>query len=222
MKRDSMQSRIDKAVGRRVLFVNRSYWPDAEATGQLLTELCEDLAEDGFDVRVIAGQPNCNVNSVEFRRHGWDMHGKVQVRRVRHTRFSKARFIGRALNYLTFLFSAAVAALAAPKPEVVIVETDPPLLCFVGALVRRFRGAKLVVYLQDIYPDIAVALGKLRSGKFTRWLRRAMFAMYRSADRVIVLSRDMRELLEESGVPAAKIEVIPNWVDTRALLPART
>ncbi len=30
---------------RRVLFINRSYWPDTEATGQLLTELCEDLAQ---------------------------------------------------------------------------------------------------------------------------------------------------------------------------------
>jgi hypothetical protein len=30
----------------RILFLNRSYWPDAEATGQLLTELCEDLAAE--------------------------------------------------------------------------------------------------------------------------------------------------------------------------------
>ena len=33
----------------RILFLNRSYWPDAEATGQLLTDLTEDLA-DRFDV----------------------------------------------------------------------------------------------------------------------------------------------------------------------------
>lgn len=41
----------------RVLFLNRSYWPDMEATGQLLTELCEGLAHD-FLVEVLAGQPN--------------------------------------------------------------------------------------------------------------------------------------------------------------------
>ena len=41
----------------RILFLNRSYWPDAEATGQLLTDLTEDLA-DRFDVHVLAGQPN--------------------------------------------------------------------------------------------------------------------------------------------------------------------
>ena len=49
----------------RVVFFNRSYWPDVEATGQLLTELTQDLAED-FDVEVVAGQPNCS-NSDDTR-----------------------------------------------------------------------------------------------------------------------------------------------------------
>ena len=29
----------------KVCFFNRSYWPDQAATGQLLTELAEDLVE---------------------------------------------------------------------------------------------------------------------------------------------------------------------------------
>ena len=72
---------------RRVLFVNRSYWPDAEATGQLLTELCEDLA-DQFDVTVLVGQPNANPDGVSFERRGWAYRRGVAIRRVRHTQFS--------------------------------------------------------------------------------------------------------------------------------------
>ncbi|MEO2031781.1 MAG: hypothetical protein ABGZ35_06825, partial [Planctomycetaceae bacterium] len=49
----------------RLLFLNRSYWPDTEATGQLLTVLCEGLT-DQFEVHVLAGQPN--VASTE---EGW-------------------------------------------------------------------------------------------------------------------------------------------------------
>ena len=42
----------------RVVFFNRSYYPDFGATGQLLTELCEDLVSRfGFDVTVVAGMP---------------------------------------------------------------------------------------------------------------------------------------------------------------------
>ena len=48
----------------RVLFVNRSYWPDVEATGQLLTELCEDLAGE-FDVHVLCGQPRSIADAAD-------------------------------------------------------------------------------------------------------------------------------------------------------------
>ena len=41
-----------------VCFFNRSYWPDIGATGQLLTELAEDLVRvHGWDVTVVTGYP---------------------------------------------------------------------------------------------------------------------------------------------------------------------
>jgi len=205
----------------RILFLNRSYWPDAEATGQLLTELCEDLAKT-YDIEVIAGQPNQNPEGAAFRRTGVEVRNGVAIRRVRHTRFSKARLLGRALNYVTFLLAAAWAALRTRRPDVVVVETDPPLLCFVGRLLQKFRKTRLVVYLQDIYPDIAVALGKMPRWIPVRLLRRAMYSIYRRADRVVVLSRDMQDLLIRAGVPEERIRCIPNWTDTLLVHPRQS
>ena len=204
----------------RLLFLNRSYWPDAEATGQLLTELCEDLVPS-FDVTAIAGQPNQNPAGMHYRKQGWQDHNGVHVRRVWNARLPKRSLPGRAVNLLSYFVGAWLAALAVPRPDVVIVETDPPLLCLLGAFLRRWHRAKLVVYLQDIYPDIAVALGKLPDGLPTRLLRRLMFGAYRRADRVVVLSRDMRNLLAASGVNAQKIQCIPNWIDTRLVVPRK-
>lgn len=204
----------------RLLFLNRSYWPDVEATGQLLTELCEDLAGT-FDVTVIAGQPNQNPAGMDYRTQGSQRRHGVHVRRVWNTRLPKHSLPGRVVNLLSYFAGAWLAALAVPRPDVVIVETDPPLLCLLGAFLRRWRRAKLVVYLQDIYPDIAVALGKLPDGPPTRLLRRLMFGAYRRADRVVVLSRDMRDLLVASGVDAHKIECIPNWIDTEQVVPRK-
>ena len=102
---------------------------------------------------------------------------------------------------------AAAAAMFGPRPEMVVVETDPPLLCFLGAVLRlRFR-CRLVIYLQDLYPDLAVALGKVRPSWSIRLLRRLIFAVYRRADRIVVLSRDMQKVLVESGVCAERIAV---------------
>lgn len=200
------------------MVLNRSYWPDAEATGQLLTELCEDLAGQ-FQISVIAGQPNQNPDGVAFRRRGWEERAGVRIRRVWNARLPKSFLPARAVNLLSYMLTASWAALRAPRPDIVVVETDPPLLALLGALVQRWRGARLVVYLQDIYPDVAVALGKLSEGRLTRWWRRALRRVYERADRVVVLSRDMQALLGRWGLAPDSIQCLPNWVDTRQVYP---
>lgn len=175
------------SVNPRVLFINRSYYPDAEATGQLLTELCEDLA-DRFEVHVICGQPLVNPSNTGYRRHGTEIHNGVTIHRVRNTRFNKRSSFGRLSNWLSFLGLATLRALLLKRPDIVIVETDPPFLCLLGSLLKRRFGCKLVAYLQDIYPDIAIALGRLRDGWRTRRLKAAFHRSYQVADKLVVLS----------------------------------
>jgi colanic acid biosynthesis glycosyl transferase WcaI len=208
-------------VGRpRLLFLNRSYWPDAEATGQLLTELCEDLA-GAFDVAVIAGQPNQNPGGAPYRRIGTELRRGVRIHRVIHTRLPKRWLLGRVVNLVTYLGAAFLVALRQPRPSIVVVETDPPLLALLGKFLKHWHRCRLLVYLQDIYPDVAVALGRLPPGGVSHWLRAVLFGAYRGADRVVVLSRDMRTLLANARVPADRIACIPNWADTRRLIPIK-
>lgn len=204
----------------RVLFLNRSYYPDAEATGQLLTQLCEDLAAD-FQVRVIAGQPNSNPSGADFVAVGEERRREVTIQRVRHTRFSKASMWGRLVNWTSYLVTAAWAAIRAPRPDLIVVETDPPLLCLLGAFLKRWFGCQLVVYLQDLYPDLGIAIGKLPDHFLLRGLRAAFIRSYRAADRVVVLSDDMQQVLVTAGVPARSIRKIPNWVDTSRVVPIK-
>lgn len=203
-----------------MLFLNRSYWPDAEATGQLLTELCEDLAEV-FDVAVLCGQPNQNPANIPFKKSGVEQHLGVEVHRVFNLTFNKASLIGRGMNILSYLTTSTFKALFIRRPDVVVVETDPPLLCFLGVFLRWWFGAKLVVYLQDIYPDVALKLGKMREGFIYRLLHKLMHRAYRRADLVVVLSEDMRDLLLSTGVPSARISIVPNWIDTQLVHPVK-
>lgn len=206
--------------GPRILILNRSYWPDAEASGQLLTELCEDLAAE-FEMTVIAGQPNQNPAGVSCNPWGRDEHHGVSIRRVPHLTLGKKSLWGRAFNMLTYLAGAFVTALCVARPAAVVVETDPFLLPIIGRWLQWRHRCRLVVYLQDIYPDVAVALGKVRKGWFTSLLRRWLFSIYRQADRVIVLGDDMRSVLTDSGIAPERITVLPNWADTSRISPIR-
>lgn len=204
----------------KVLFVNRSYWPDCEATGQLLTELCEDLAQT-MPVSVLAGQPNHNLQHEKHAGAGVERRNNVSIYRSRHTRFKKTSLIGRVLNMVTFFVSAGWRSLTIPKHDIVIVETDPFLLALLGSSIKRLRGSKLVIYLQDVYPDIALALGRVREGLLVRVVRSLLGRAYAKADKIVVLGEDMRDRLVRSGVDAEKIVCIPNWVDTDKVYPVK-
>jgi glycosyltransferase involved in cell wall biosynthesis len=210
----------DRLQRPSVLVLNRSYWPDAEATGQLLTELCEDLASR-FEITVIAGQTNQNPTGIPCRTWGAQEHHGVTIRRVPHLKLGKKFLWARGLNLLTYFAGAAITALFARRPAAVVVETDPFLLPLLGRLLQARHGCRLIVYLQDIYPDVAVATGTVRNRWYIRMLRRWLFAVYRRADRVIVLGEDMRAILTESGVPDDRITTVSNWADTDRIHPVR-
>ena len=203
-----------------VLVLNRSYWPDAEATGQLLTELCEDLASQ-YQMTVIAGQTNQNPTGERCRTWGVQEHNGVRIRRVPHLKLGKKFLWARGLNMLTYFAGAAICALFSKRPAAVVVETDPFLLPLLGRLLQIRHRCRLIVYLQDIYPDVAVATGTVRNRWSIRLLRRCLFAVYHRADRVIVLGEDMRAILTEGGIPDDRITTVPNWADTQRIYPVR-
>lgn len=206
---------------QRVLFINRSYWPDTEATGQLLTELCEGLADD-FEVAVLAGQPNHVQGQVTSVNCGPEYRNQVRVERVLHTRFSKASFIGKAINLVTFTLAAFQATLFRQRPTVVVTKTDPFLLLLLGRWLKWRYLCRLVTYLQDIYPDVAVSVGKIREGLLTKTLRAWIVRACKSADVVVVPGEDMKARCIANGIPAESIRVLHNWADCDRIVPHKS
>lgn len=203
----------------RLLFFNRSFHPDIEATGQLLTELCQDLSRD-HEVVVIAGR---GYNTARFG--SWlpvrrEQLNKIRVLRAYNPRLNKKQFLGRAVNLLSYYCFGFLAGSFASRPDVVVVETDPPVLGLVGMFYARLYHAKFVFYIQDLYPDVGVALGKLRNPWLIKLLEVCTQWTLRSADRIVVLGEDMAARVKAKGCRhGSRIRVIPNWVDTTKVRP---
>ncbi len=211
------------AKASEILFINRSYWPDMEATGQLLTEMCENLADESkFDVSVLCGKPNFATEGASYKIHGVEKRNGVTIRRTAHTTFDKSQFLGRAVNFISFCISAFFSLLFGKRPDVIVCQTDPPLSPIAACLVAIIRRTKFVCYLQDIYPDIAVECGKLKEGPSVRILRKLLVWCYCRANKIVVVSNDMRDWLGAHGVDTSKVEVIHNWVNTEAIYPIKS
>jgi colanic acid biosynthesis glycosyl transferase WcaI len=195
----------------RLLVLNQYYKPGVEATGQLLTDLCEALAEH-YEVTVITGAlPNAS--------RGTSVVNGVRIVRVRATAFDRRRLGLRASNYFTFVSLALAAGVREPRPDAIVCMTDPPFLgAFAYAIARRFR-VPLVVISQDVFPEIAVELGRLRNPLVVRLLSALVSFQLKRAERVVSIGETMRDRLEAKGVPAARVDVIPNWVDVEAISP---
>ena len=199
----------------KVCFFNRSYWPDTGATGQLLTELAEDLvALHGMEVTVVAGYP-VGAATLPSRdvRHG------VRIIRAAGTTLAPRRFAGRALNYVSYFVSALWIALRLPRQDVAVALTDPPIIGLAAWAARARHG--FVFFCQDIFPEVAGLLEDFRSPMVNAALERLNRFLVRRAARVVALGDTMAaRLIEGKGADPAKVTVIHNWADTSAIVPS--
>jgi putative colanic acid biosynthesis glycosyltransferase WcaI len=204
---------MPEARRQRLLVLNQYYWPGVEATAQLLTELCEALAQE-IDVTVVTGVLHGHEDEP---RHV--VHNGVEIVRVASTSFERSKFAARASNYVTYLTNALVTGLRAERPDVVLCMTDPPIVADIALLAaRRFR-APLVVISQDVFPEIAVQLKRLENPLLMSLLRGLVGLYLRRADRIVAIGDTMRRRLEEKGASPDRLRVIPNWIDTTRLGP---
>jgi glycosyltransferase involved in cell wall biosynthesis len=195
----------------RLLVLNQYYWPGVEATANLLTELCEALAEE-YEVTVVTGAAR---DALPER----DVRNGVEIVRVHSTTYDRTRLSRRAANYFTYLLGALRTALRSGRPDVVVCMTDPPFIGAAAELVaRRFR-VPLLVISQDVFPEIAVKLGRLRNPAIVGVLRLVIASYLRHADRVVVIGETMQRRIVEKGVDPARIRVISNWGDAARVTP---
>ena len=198
----------------RVVILNQFFYPDHSATSQLMTELAESLVERGVAVTALAGRGLYNGSKESLPAQ--ETHKGVRIVRAWSTGFGKRSTPGRVADYLSFYLGAIWSLLRLPQHDIVMALTTPPLIGLVALLIGRLRGMRIIALVQDIYPDVAVALGALRADVPTTrlfdWLNRLVLSR---SDRVIVLGECMRSrVLEKIGVEASdRIDVIHNWAD---------
>jgi colanic acid biosynthesis glycosyl transferase WcaI len=202
----------------KLIFLNRYFYPDISATSQILTDLAFYFARDGHEVHVIAcrqryDKPSANLPAEERAE-------RVHIHRVWTTRFGRSNLWGRGVDYASFYASAGAALRRlARQGDVIVAETDPPLISVVAAWIAKRRGAVLVNWIQDLFPEVAERLGvKWLGGLLGKLLRRLRDYSIRSAGTNVVLGELMARNVERCAA-GAQVTVIPNWSDGRLVRP---
>lgn len=197
----------------KLIFVNRYFYPDCSATSQLLSDLSFALVERGWRVSVVTSRLCYDEFSAGSPMAADEAVNNVSVHRCWTTRFGRDSLVGRAIDYLSFYVAAFMAMLLrARRSDIVVAMTDPPLLGMWLALAVRLKRGKQVNWLQDLFPELAEALGiKLAGGGVGSLLRILRDANCRRVWGNVMIGRRMANYLVERGVPEHRFKIIPNW-----------
>lgn len=204
-----------------ILVVTGCYAPDRTGIAPLNTELCEYLASCGHQVSVVTGLPHYPEWRVppEYRGKLWHREtlGGVTVYRSYIFIPAKRTPVRRILYDSSIGLAVAVRGLAIPDVDLILAVSPPLQAGLAGYLLARLKDAPLLFQVQDLVPDLAIALGMLRNRWAIRLARALENYVYRCAHAILVICEGFRANLISKGLPESKIFVIPNWVDTQAI-----
>lgn len=207
-----------------ILFISPFYPPEKAAAAVCVSENATRLAKRGHDVTVLTTFPNHPTGVVppEFRGRIFqeEMRDGVRVVRIWSYISPHKSFFHRVLGQLSF---AALAPLlggkAVGKPDLLIVHSPPLFDALAGRLLAWYKRCPFIFFVADVWPAAAIELGVLRN----RWLIRLSnwleWSTYQHARLVWVVTEGVRDLLLQRGVPAERLLLIPNGVDTTQFRP---
>ena len=204
---------------KKILIISEPFYPQVAACNQLLLDLCEDLAKAGYNVKVVTGNPSEMLKQKQKRNILRQENYKgIEIFRLRNTTFNKYRIAGRVVNYLTFHFLVFFHILFYERPNLVFVLSTPPFISFHGLMLKMLKRSKVIYNVQDLFPDLAVELGKLKNKQFIGFLKKLSDLIIKKVDKVVVIGEFMKkrirgELLRGTNISNNHIVTIHNWAD---------
>ena len=212
----------------KILYVSQYFPPEMGAPAARAAELSRHWARMGHDVTVLTGFPNHPTGVVpeewrsRFRRlRCTETVDGVRVARTWLWPLPNRKTHERIRNYASFCVSAAVRGMDFPQPDVVIASS-PQLLCaLAGWWLASWKRVPFIFEVRDLWPESLVAVGAGGEGTVLhRTLGVVAGFLYRRADRIVVVAPAFKNhLVRQWNVPAARISIVENGVETDLFRP---
>lgn len=197
----------------RILYLHQHFVAPSGTSGGRSYEFGRRLAARGHRVTLITGAyENSGLPLRGERRAVMDVDGiEVRVLGVPYGQRMSAR--RRLVAFASFMLAAGRESLRVRDVDVVFATSTPLTIALPGMLAARWHRCPFVFEVRDLWPAAPIELGVLRNPviiALARWLERTA---YRRAAHVVALSPGMKEGIVATGVPPAKVTVIPNASD---------
>ena len=217
---------------KRIILFHQYFLGKNDAGGSRWNQFTKFFIEKAnLKIDVIAG----NIHYATGERIGGktfyskkNISDKIIVHRTWTYSGYNSNFLGRAIGYFSYTFSAFIRAFFLKSVDTIIV-TSPSLFIGVAALLLKlFKRKPFIFEVRDLWPESAIATGVIADGGV---MAKIMFViesmLYKHAKKIVVLTPAFKENIEkrfpkysdklEIITNGADFEIIPNNIDSEKL-----
>ena len=202
----------------RVVLVSSVFPPEHTFSSQTNAQTAEELVRRGHEVHVYAPFPSHPKGRLfdGYQRTLYTTSTTDAGYTLTHcfgTFSRRSTLVSRFAWNLSFGITSGVRILFGRRPDVIFSSTWPIFATGILAMVAELRRVPFVLRVQDVYPESLDSQRRFTKRNWVyRLLRQFDQMIARSSQQVLVISPAFYEVyVNDRGVPAVKVHVIPNW-----------
>lgn len=201
----------------KVLIVTQYFWPETFR----INEVANALAKKVTDLVVLTGQPNYPDGKIfpgyKAYKSQRDYREKVKIQRVPIIPRKGSNPIRLFFNYLSYIVSASTIGFYKLRKDhydvIFCYGTSPIFQAIPGLIMRKYFGSKVVIYVQDLWPESLAATGYIKNKVVLSIVKRLVKVIYNTSDLILISSRSFKEPIQ-SLTKHVPVEYLPNSVDS--------
>lgn len=199
-------------MSKRILIVTEYFYPNDSSTSFYLTNIAKKLAEK-HNVKVI-----CNTNIQDKEELIID---NLEVIRTKEVNLSKNNIITRSLKFLVSSIKLSILVYKnITFNEKIFAVTNPAFIIVFLAIIKKFKKFDYTLLVYDVFPENLIAAGILNKDSFFYKLIKKIYDWsYIKADKLVVIGRDMAEVIDSKTNGIIPLVLIENWCDFNKITP---
>ncbi|GAB3224340.1 glycosyltransferase family 4 protein [Algoriphagus aestuariicola] len=206
----------------RLLFITDNFPPEVNAPANRTFEHCKEWVRAGHEVTVITCAPNFPQGRVyDGYKNNWkseEITEGIRVIRVWSYITANEGTFRRILDYVSFGATSFFAGLSVKAD--VILGTSPQFFSAMSAWALSVaKRKKWIMEVRDLWPESIVAVGAMTNRRLISFLETLEMSMYKSANKIVVVTDAFKKKISEKGIVADKIVVHKNGVDLSKYYP---
>jgi glycosyltransferase involved in cell wall biosynthesis len=207
----------------KLWIVTELFYPDQTSTAYILSKIANKMSER-YDVNVITTDSLYQENISNSDKY-FNLDESISVIRVKSKRLNKNSLIQRFIRLFTqsnSLFRELKNRVS--SNEKVLIVTNPAPLIVKCAKLKKRRNFYLNILVHDVFPENTIPAGIIQSKEslLFKIISKRYDKAYAAADKLIVLGRDMKDVVEQKIVRSKHIPevvIIENWGDVDNIKP---